>query len=78
MIWEKVKAAARWVWNWVTVLVTILFGMLSVTLDYLEQLAGVDLTQIMTERRAAQIAFWTAITKASVATYNAMKGEKDA
>lgn len=78
MIWNKVKAAALWVWNWVTVLVTIIFGFLSVALDYLEQLAGVDLTQIMTERRAAQIAFWTAITKASVATYNAMKGGKDA
>ena len=78
MIWDKVKAAALWVWNWVTVLATIVFGMLSVTLDYLEQLSGVDLTQIMTERRAAQIAFWTAITKATVATYTAMKGSKDA
>lgn len=78
MIWDKIKAAALWVWNWVTVLATIVFGVLSVSLDYLEQLAGVDLTQIMTERRAAQIAFWTAITKASVATYNAMRGPKDA
>lgn len=78
MIWDKVKSAALWVWNWITVLATIVFGMLSVSLDYLEQLSGVDLTQIMSERRAAQIAFWTAITKASVATYTAMKGGKDA
>lgn len=75
MIWDKVKAAALWVWNWVTVLATIIFGVMSVVLDYLEQLAGVDLSQIMTERRAAQIAFWTAITKATVATYTAMRSK---
>lgn len=70
-MWEKVKSAALWAWNWITVLVATTVGTLSIGLDYLEQLSGVDLTQIMTQRRAAQITFWTAVTKAAVAMYNA-------
>lgn len=72
---EKAKAVAAWIWNWITVLVATVFGLLSIGLDYLEQLSGIDLTQIMTQRRAAQITFWTAVTKALVATYNAQKAK---
>jgi hypothetical protein len=74
-VWGKVKAAAKWIWNWVTVLVAMIVGMLSIGLDWVSQLAGVDLTQIMTERRAAQVTFGVAITKAVVATYNAQKAK---
>lgn len=70
-IWEKIKAAAAWAWKWITVLVATVLGALSIALDYLEQLSGLDLTQIMTQRRAAQITFGVAITKAVIAIYNA-------
>ena len=72
-MWEKVKAAARWVWNWITVLAVTILGTLSIAFDYLEQLAGVDLTQLMSERRAAQISLGVALTKAAVAAYNSQK-----
>lgn len=74
-IWPKIKAAALWVWNWITVLVAITMGMFTVAAEYLDQLIGVDLTQIMSQRHAAQITFGAAITKAIVATYNAQKAK---
>lgn len=74
-IWDKVKSAALWVWNWITVLVATAMGGLSIALDYLEQLSGIDMTQIMTQRRAAQITFFTAVTKALVSAYNAQKAK---
>ena len=72
-MWDKFKAAALWVWNWITVLAVTVLGVLSIVFDYLEQLSGIDLTQIMTQRRAAQITFGVAITKAAVAIYNSQK-----
>ena len=75
MTLDTIKSWALWVWNWVTVLVATVLGTLSIVLDYLEQLAGIDLTQIMTQRRAAQITFGVAITKAVVAIYNSQKDE---
>lgn len=70
---DKLKAAALWVWNWVTVLVAIIMGVFTVAVDWLDQIAGIDLTQIMTQRHAMQITLGTAIIKATVATYNAKK-----
>jgi hypothetical protein len=72
---DKLKAAALWVWNWITVLVAIIMGLFTVAADYLDQLVGVDLTQIMTQRHAAQITLWTALIKATVATYNAKRAK---
>jgi hypothetical protein len=77
-MWDKLKAAAKWVWNWVTVLAATILGALSIGVDYLNQLAGVDLTQVMTERRAAQITFSVAVVKGVVAAYNAQKTKTDA
>jgi len=74
-MWDKVKTAAKWVWNWVTVLTVTVLGFLSIAIDYLDQLAGVDLTQIMTQRRAAQISLTVALTKGIVAAYNAQKAK---
>lgn len=72
-MWDKVKSVAKWVWNWVTVLVVTVLGTLSIAFDYLEQFAGIDLTQVMTQRRAAQISLGVALTKAAVAAYNSQK-----
>jgi len=74
-MWDKVKTAAKWVWNWITVLTVTVLGFLSIAIDYLDQLAGVDLTQIMTQRRAAQISLGVALTKGIVAAYNAQKAK---
>jgi len=74
-MWSKVKSWAKWAWDWVTVLVVTVLGVLSIVFDYLEQLSGVDLTQIMSQRRAAQISFSVAIAKAAVALYNSRKAD---
>lgn len=74
-MWDKIKAAAKWVYNWITVLTVTILGGLSILLDYLDQLAGVDFTQIMTQRRAAQITFGVAAAKAIAAAYNAQKAK---
>lgn len=73
--WDKIKAAAKWVYNWITVLTATVLCGLTVIADYLDQLAGVDMTQIMTQRRAAQITFGVAVTKAVVAAYNSRKAK---
>lgn len=77
-MWSKIKAWAKWVWDWITVLAATVLGFLSIALDYLEQLAGIDMTQIMTQRRAAQITFGVAVVKGVVAAYNARKAKVDA
>jgi hypothetical protein len=74
-MWDKARAAAVWVWSWITVLTATVLGALSIGVEYLDQLAGIDLTQIMTQRRAAEITFWTAVTKAVVTAYNAQKAK---
>jgi hypothetical protein len=74
-IWDKIKAAALWVWNWITVLTVTMLGFLSIAIDYLDQLAGIDMTQVMTQRRAAQITFGVAVVKGVVAAYNSRKAK---
>lgn len=74
-VWDKIKVAAKWVYDWVTVLVAIILGALSVAIDYLDQLAGIDLTQIMSQRRAAEITLGVAVSKAAVAIYNSQKAK---
>lgn len=74
-IWAKIKSAASWAWSWITIIAVTALSTLAVGLDYLEQLSGVDLTQIMTQRRAAQITFGVAITKAVVTAYQAQKAK---
>lgn len=72
---DKLKAATLWVWNWITVLTAIILGAMTVVVEYLDQLMGVDLTAVMTQRHAAQITFGVAVTKAVVAAYNAQKAK---
>jgi hypothetical protein len=77
-VWSKVKAAAAWVWHWITVIVATVTGFLAVAVNYIDQVTGLDLTQIMTKERAAEVMFWTAVTKMAVSSYNAWKAPKDA
>ncbi|QQO23154.1 hypothetical protein JJB98_26065 [Bradyrhizobium diazoefficiens] len=72
---DKLKAAALWVWHWITVLVAMALGVLTVGIEYLDQLMGVDFTQVMSKERAGEIMFWTAVTKALVTAYNSQKAK---
>lgn len=74
-MWEKVKAAALWVWNWITVLVATIMGALSASVDYLDQLTGLDWSQVISKERAVAVIFWTGVVKAIVATYQAQKAK---
>ena len=72
---EKVKAAALWVWNWITVLVATLLGVMSEAVQYLDQLTGLDWSQVMSRERVALMVFWTAVIKGIVAAYQAQKAK---
>jgi hypothetical protein len=72
---DKVKAVAAWIWHWITVIVAMVLGALTMGVDYLDQLMGLDFTQIMSKERAGELMFWTAVTKAIVTAYNAQKAK---
>ena len=73
---EKVKAAALWVWNWITVLTATILGLLSQFVQYLDQLTGLDWSQVMSRERVALMVFWTAVIKGIVAAYQAQKAKQ--
>jgi hypothetical protein len=77
-IWERVKAAALWVWNWITVLVATVMGVLSEAVQYIDQITGLDWSQVLSRERVALMVFWTAVVKGIVAAYNAQKAKTDA
>jgi hypothetical protein len=73
---EKIKAAALWVWNWITVLTATILGLLSQFVQYLDQLTGLDWSQVMSRERVALMVFWTAVIKGIVAAYQAQKAKQ--
>lgn len=75
MIFDKIKAAALWVWNWITVLVATMMGVLSESVQYLDQLTGLDWSQVISKERAVAVVFWTAVIKGIVAAYQAQKAK---
>ena len=72
---DKIKAAALWVWNWVTVIVATVLGVMSEAVQYLDQLTGLDWSQVMSRERVALMVFWTAVIKGIVAAYQAQKAK---
>lgn len=77
-IWDKVKATAKWIWDWITVLVATVLGILSEAIQYIDQLTGLDWSQVLSRERVALMVFWTAVIKAIVAAYNAQKAKTNA
>jgi len=71
----KIKAAALWVWNWITVLVATIMGVLSEAVKYIDHLTGMDWSQVVSKERAVAIVFWTGVIKAIVATWQAQKAK---
>lgn len=74
-MWDKIKAFFAWVWNWITVIVALVMGVLTQAVAYLDQLAGIDWTQVISTQKAALITFGVALIKAIVAAYNAQKAQ---
>lgn len=72
---DKIKAAAKWVWDWITVLVATVLGIMSEAVQYLDQLTGLDWSQVMSREKVALMVFWTAVVKAIVAAYQAQKAK---
>lgn len=68
---EELKAFGAWLWNWVTVAVAGVMGVLSVGIDFFNSLTGVDFAQLVGPQRAMQIVAGVAFAKALVATYQA-------
>lgn len=77
-MWENLKAFAKWVWNWITVLVATILGVLTEAIQYVDQLTGLDWSQVMTRERAAALIFWTAVVKGVVTAYNNIKDKSKA
>lgn len=77
-MWENLKAFAKWVWNWITVLVATILGVLTEAIQYVDQLTGLDWSQVMTRERAAALIFWTAVVKGVVTAYNNIKAKAKA
>lgn len=75
MIWDKIKTAALWVWNWLTVLVATILGVMSEAVQYIDQLTGLDWSMVISKERVALMVFWTAVVKTVVSIYNAQKAK---
>lgn len=75
IIKAKLKTAAAWVYNWITVLTGIVVGSLAMLPDVIMGLTGIDFTPILGAHRAAQIVTGTAVAKAVIAVYRSKKGK---
>lgn len=70
-MWEsiksKVKAALRWVYEWVTVLTASLVGLPSLVLELLSSLDGINISPLIGSDKALKIVTAVAIVKAVLA-----------
>lgn len=66
-MWQKVKTAARWVYDWITVLVGLFVGVPSAILELLNAFAGVDIAPLVGPENAVKIMAGVALTKAVLA-----------
>lgn len=72
----KLKAAAAWVYNWITVLTGTVVGAVAVLPDLITGLTGIDFSPLVGPSRAAQIVTGTAIAKALVSVWQSRKAAK--
>ncbi len=71
----KAKALAffKWVYDWITVLVGMAMGVVSLLPDLLAMLSGIDLSPLVGPQRALQIVTVTALAKAAIAFWQSRK-----
>jgi len=63
-VWQKIKTAFRWAYDWVTVLVASLVGLPDVLLQLLSVVQGVDISPLIGPDKALKIVTAVAIAKA--------------
>jgi hypothetical protein len=63
-VWEKIKTAFRWAYDWVTVLVASMVGLPDVLLQLLSIVQGVDISPLIGADKALKIVTAVAIAKA--------------
>jgi hypothetical protein len=66
-MWQRIKTAVRWVYDWVTVLTASLVGLPTLLLQFLNFVGAVDLTPIFGAQLALQIVTGVALLKAVLA-----------
>lgn len=77
MIWGKLKTAARWIYDWITVIVTALLGSTTLILQALSFFDGVDISPFVGPERALQIVTGVAVLKATLSIIeNIMRTEE--
>lgn len=76
MIWGKVKSAARWVYDWITVIVASLVGVPELALQALSYLDGIDISPIVGAETALKIVTGVAVVKAVLSIIENMMKEE--
>ena len=66
-IWDKIKSWARWVYDWITVLVASLVGLPTLILQLLSYFDAINFTPIVGPDMALKIVTGVAIVKAIAA-----------
>lgn len=66
-IWEKIKSWARWVYDWITVIVASLVGLPTLLIQLLNYLGAIDLSPFVGPDMALKIVTGVAIVKAVLA-----------
>lgn len=63
-MWDKIKAFGLWLYNWMTVLGTLIIGSLTAILPYVDMFAALDWASVLPPETAAKVMFVIAATKA--------------
>lgn len=63
-VWDGIKSWARWVYDWITVLVGLLVGVPTVLIDLLNAFGGVDISPLVGNENALKITAGVALAKA--------------
>lgn len=66
-MWAKIKSAARWVYDWITVLTASLVGLPTLVLQVLSMFDGIDIAPLIGADNALKIVTGVAIVKAVLA-----------
>lgn len=65
-IWTKIKAAAKFVWDWLTVLAALVTTALSFGVDLIMSLPGDQLSVVMQPTTALKVTASAALLKAAI------------
>lgn len=76
-VWTKIKSAATFVYNWITVIVGIIVAAPTAVIDFLNAIQAIDWGPLISSQTALAVTAFTAVAKATIqalaAAYNAAK-----